>query len=131
MLGLPARHRECYRRHERRCFGLVLGLQLSAVRFYDSTHTVQTKAIMSLSDAAEWFPPPILRIRRESRFWFVKAEQKPPIADSGFCNENARAAVVLKGVSKKLHKHLLEKLRINSQRPVRKLHVPCDLVVFF
>ena len=131
MFGLPARHRECYRRHERRCFGVILSLQLSAVCFYDSADAVQTKAIMSLSDAAEWFPPPILRIRRESRFWFVEAEQKPPIADSGFCNQNALAAVVLEGVGKKLHKYLLEQLRINSQDPVLKLHVPCDLVVFF
>ena len=86
MFGLPARHRECHRRNERRGFGIVLSLQLSAVRFYDSADAVQTKAIMSLSDVAERFPSPILRFRRENRFWFVEAEQEPPIADSGSCN---------------------------------------------
>ena len=131
MFGLPARHRECHCRNKRRGFGVVLSLQLSAVRFYDSADAVQTKTIMSLSDVAEWFPPPILRIRRENRFWFVEAEQEPPIADSGSCNQCALAAIVLESVGKKLHKYFLEQLRINIQYPVLKLHVPCDLVVFF
>jgi len=62
MFGLPARDRECHRRNERRGFGIVLSVQLSAVRFHDSADAVQTKAIMSLSDVVEWFPPPISRI---------------------------------------------------------------------
>ena len=86
MFGLPARHRECHCRNERRGFGIVLSLQLSAVRFYDSADAVQTKAIMSLSDVAKRLPPPILRIRRENRFWFMKREEESPIADSGPCN---------------------------------------------
>ena len=94
MFGLPARHRECHCRNERRGFGIVLSLQLSAVRFYDSADAVQTKAIMSLSDVAERFPSPILRFRRENRFWFVEAEQEPPIAESGSCNHRAAAAIV-------------------------------------
>ena len=131
MFGLGARNRECHRRNERRRLGVVLSLQLSAVRFDDSADAVQTKAIMSLSDVAEWFPPPILRVRREDRFWFVEAEQEPPIADSGSCNQCAVAAIMLESVGKKLHKYFLEQLRINVQHPVLKLHVPCDLVVFF
>ena len=131
MFGLPARHRECHYRNERRGFWIVLSLQLSAVRFYDSADAVQTKTIMSLSDVAEGFPPPILRIRRENRFWFVEAEQELPIADSGSCNQCAVAAIVLESVGKKLHKYFLEQLWINIQHPIRKLHVPCDLVVFF
>ena len=131
MFGLPARHRECHRRNERRGLGVILSLQLSAVRFYDSADAVQTKTIMSLSDVAEWFPPPILRIRRENRFWFVEAKQKPALADSGSCNQCAFAAIVLESIGKKLHKYFLEQLRINSQHPVLKLHVPCNLVVFF
>src|SRR4029077_3052271 len=131
MFGLPARHRECHCRNERRGLGVVLSLQLSAVRFYNSADAVQTKAIMSLRDAAEWFPSPILRIRRENRFWFVEDEQEPPIADSGTCDQCALAAIVLESVGKKLHKYFLEQLRINIQHPVLKLHVPCDLVVFF
>src|ERR1700758_4050781 len=112
MLGLPARHRDCYRRNERVCFGVVLSRQLSAVRFHDSAYTVQTETIMSLPDVAEWFPPPILRIRRESCFWFVETEQEPPIAASGFCNHCAFAAIVLESVGKKLQKYFLEELRI-------------------
>src|SRR5262245_20183934 len=108
MFGLPARHRECHRRNERRSLGVILSLQFSAVRFYDSAGAIQTKTIMSLSNVAEWFPPPILRIRRENRFWFVEAEQEPPIANSGFCNECALAAIVLESVGKKLHKYFLE-----------------------
>ena len=131
MFGLPARHRECHYRNERRGFWIVLSLQLSAVRFYDSSDAVETKAIMSLSEVAEWFPPPILRIRRENRFWFMEREQEPPIADCGLCNECALAAIMLESVGKKLHKYFLEELRINIQHPVLKLHVPCDLVVFF
>ena len=131
MFGLPARHRECHCRKERRSFGIVLSLQLSAVRFYDSADTVQTKTIMSLSDVAERFPPPILRFRRESRFWFMEREQEPPIADSGSCNQCALAAIVPESVGKKLNKHFLEQLRINIQYPVLKLHVPCDFLVVF
>ena len=131
MFGLPAQHRECHCRKERRSFGIVFSLQLSAVRFYDSADAVETKTIMSLFDAAEWFPPPILRIRRENRFWFVEAEQELPIADSGSCNHRAVAAIVLESVGKKLNKYFLEQLRINIQYPVLKLHVPCDLVVVF
>ena len=74
MFGLPARHRERHCRNERRGLGIVLSLQLSAVRFYDSADAVQTKTIMSLSDVAERFPSPILRFRRESRFWFMERE---------------------------------------------------------
>src|SRR5947199_10829781 len=121
MFGLPARHRECHCRNERRCFGIVLSLQLSAVRFYDSADAVQTKTIMSLSDVAERFPPPILRIRRENRFWFMEGEHEPPIADSGSCNQCAVAAIVLKSVGKNLHKYFLKQLRINIQHPVLKL----------
>src|SRR6476620_3679019 len=131
MFGLPARHRECHCRNERRGFGIVLSLQFSAVRFYDSADAVQTKAIMSLSDVAERFSSPILRFRRENRFWFMEAEQKPPIADFGSCNHRAAAAIVLESVGKKLHEYFLEQLRINVQYPVLKLHVPCDLLVFF
>ena len=131
MLGLPARHRECHCRNERRSFGIVLSLQLSAVRFYDSADAVQTKTIMSLSDVAERFPSPILRFRRENRFWFMEREQEPPIADSGPCNQCALAAIMLKSVGKKLHKHFLEQLRINIEYPVLKFHVPCNLVAFF
>ena len=94
MFGLPARHRERHCRNERRSFGIVLSLQLSAVRFYDSADAVQTKTIMSLSDAAERFPSPILRFRRENRFWFMEREQEPPITDSGPCNQCALAAIV-------------------------------------
>ena len=61
MFGMPARHRECHCRNECGGLGIVLSLQLSAVRFYDSADAVQTKAIMSLSDVAERFPSPILR----------------------------------------------------------------------
>ena len=131
MLGLPARHRECHCRNERRSFGIVLSLQLSAVRFYNSADAVQTKAIMSLRDAAEWFPSPILRIRRENRFWFVEAEQEPSIADSGSCNQCALAAVVPESISEKLNKYFLEQLRVDIQHPVLKLHVPCDFLAFF
>ena len=131
MFGLPARHRECHCRNERRGFGIVLSLQLSAVRFYDSADAVQTKAIMSLPDFTERFPSPILRFRRENRFWFVEAEQELPIADSGSCNHRAVAAIVLESVGKKLHKYFLEQLRINVQHPVLKLHVPCDFLAFF
>src|SRR6266480_685417 len=131
MFGLPARrHRECYCRNERRSFGIVLSLQLSAVSFYDSANTVQTKTIMSLSDVAERFPSPILRFGRESRFWFMEREQEPPIADSCPCNQWALAPIMPESVGKKLNKYLLEQLRINIQDPVLKLHVPCDLVVF-
>ena len=108
MFGLPARHRECHCRNKRRGFGVILSLQLSAVRFYDSADAVQTKTIMSLSDVAEWFPPPILRIRRENRFWFVEAEQEPALADSGSCNQCALAAIVLESIGKKLYKYFLE-----------------------
>ncbi len=131
MFGLPARHRECHCRNERRSFGIVLSLQLSAVRFYDSANAVQTKTIMSLSDVAERFPSPILRFGRESRFWFMEREQESPIADSGPCNQWALAAIVPESVGKKLNKYFLKQLRINIQYPVLKLHVPCDLVVFF
>src|ERR1700749_905801 len=131
MFRLPVRHRECHCRNERRSFGIVLSLQLSAVRFYDSADAVQTKAIMSLSDVAERFSSPILRFRRESRFWFTEREQEPPIADAGTCSQSALAATVLKSVSEKLHENFLEQLRINIQHPVLKLHVPCDLLVFF
>ena len=131
MFGLPARHRECHCRNERRGFGIVLSLQLSAVRFYDSADAVQTKPIMSLSDVAEWLSPPILRIRRENRFWLVEAEQEPPIADSGSCNQSALAAIVPESVGKKLHKYFLEQLRINIQHPFLKLHGPYDFLVVF
>ena len=131
MFGMPARHRKRHCRNERRGFGIVLNPQLSAVRFYDSTDAVQTKAIMSLPDVTEWFPPPILRIRRENRFWFMESEKEPPIGDSGLCNQCALAAIVLESVGEKLDKYFLEELRINSQHPVLKLHVPGDLVVFF
>ena len=131
MFGLPARHRECHCRDKRGGFGIVLSLQLSAVRFYDSADAVQTKTIMSLSDVAERFPSPILRFRRENRFWFMEAEQEPPIADSGSCNQRAFAAIVPESVGKKLNKYFLEQLRINAQYPVLKLHVPCDFLVFF
>src|SRR5205809_7896402 len=110
MFGLPARHRECHCRNECRGFGIVLSLQLSAVPFYDSADAVQTKAIMSLSDVAEWLPPPILRIRRENRFWFFKTEQEAAIADSGSCNQCAIAPIVLKSVGKKLQKCFLQQL---------------------
>ena len=131
MFGLPARHRECHCRNERRGFGIVLSLQLSAVRLYDSADAVQTKTIMSLSDVAERFPSPILRFRRENRFWLMEREQEPSIADSGPCNQWAFAAIVPESVGKKLNKYFLEQLRINIQHPVLKLHVPCDLLVFF
>ena len=131
MFGLPARHRECHCRNEGRGLGIVLSLQLSAVRFYDSADEVQTKAIMSLSDVAERFQSPILRFRRESRFWFMECEQEPPIADSGPCNQCALAAIVPESVGKKLNKYFLEQLRINIEYPVLKLHVPRNLVVFF
>src|SRR5438034_7320913 len=131
MFGMPARHRECHCRNERRGFGIVLSLQLSAVRFNDSADAVQTKTIMSLSDVAERFPSPILRFRSENRFWFVKREQEPPIADSGPCNQCALATIVPESVGKKLHKYFLEQLRINIQYPVPKLHVPCNFLVFF
>src|SRR4029453_2968293 len=122
MFGMPARHRECHCRNERRGFGIVLSLQLSAVRFYDSADAVQSKAIMSLSDIAERFPSPILRIQRENRFWFMEAEQEPPIADSGTCNQCALAAIVPESVGKKLNKYFLEHLRINVQYPVLNLY---------
>src|SRR6266550_4310128 len=125
MFGLPVRHRECHCRNERRGLGIVLSLQLSAVRFYDSADPVQTKTIMSLSNVAEWFPPPILRIRRENPFGFVEAEQEASIADSGFRNQCALAAIVLESIGKKLHKYFLEQLRINVQYSVLKLHIPC------
>ena len=131
MFGLPARHRECHSRDKRRGLGIVLSLQLSGVRFYDSADAVQTKTIMSLSDIAERFPSPILRSRRENRFWFMEREQEPPIADSGPCNQCALAAIVLESVRKKLNKHFLEQLRINIQYPILKLHVPCDFLVVF
>ena len=131
MFGLPARHRECHCRNEGRSLGIVLSLQLSAVRFYDSADAVQTKTVMSLSDVAERFPSPFLRFRRESRFWFVEAEQEPPIADSGSSNYRAVAAIVLESVGKKLNKYFLEQLRINIEYPVLKFHVPCNLVVVF
>ena len=131
MFGLPARHRKRQCRNERRGLGIVLSLQLSAVRFYDSADAVQTKTIMSLSDVAERFPSPILRFRRENRFWFMEREQEPPIADSGRCNQCALSAIVPESVGKKLNKDFLEQLRINIQHRVLKLHVPCDLVVFF
>jgi len=131
MFGLPARHRECHCRNERRSFGIVLSLQLSAVRFYDSADAVQTKTIMSLSDVAERFPSPILRFQRENRFRLMEREQEPPIANSGPCNQCALAAIVPESVGKKLHKHFLEQLRINIEYPVLKFHVPCNLVAFF
>ena len=40
MLGFPARHWERHRRNERRGPGIVLSLQLAAVRFYDSPDAV-------------------------------------------------------------------------------------------
>src|SRR6476469_3747677 len=86
---------------------------------------------MPLSDVAEWFPPPILRVRREDRFWFLKAEDERPIADSSSCNQCTVASIMLESVGEKLHKYFLEQLRINVQYLVLKLHVPCDLVVFF
>ena len=43
----------------------------------------------------------------------------------------ALAAIVPESVGKKLNKYFLEQLRINIQYPILKLHVPCDLVVFF
>src|SRR5215831_19358338 len=109
--GMPARHRKCHCRNERRRFGIVLSLQLSAVRFYDSPDAVQTKAIMSLFDVTEWFPSPILRIRRENRFWFMEREQESPIGDSGRRNQCALVAIVLESVGKKLEKYFLEQLR--------------------
>src|SRR5262249_20924720 len=99
--------------------------------FDDSADAVQTKAIMSLTDVAEWFPPPILRIRRENRFWFFEREHEPPIADSGPYNQCPLAAIVLESVGKKLDKYFLEMLRINIELGVLKLPVPSDLVVFF
>ena len=131
MFGLPARHRECHCRNERRSLGIVLSLQLSAVRFYDSADAVQTKTILSLSDVAERFPSPILRFRRESRFWFTEREQEPPVVDSGPRNQCPLAAIVPESVGKKFHKYFLEQLRINIEYPVLKFHVPCNLVVFF
>ena len=131
MFGLPARHRECHCRNERRSLRIVLSLQVSAVRLYDSPGAIQAQAIMSLSDVAEWFPPPILRIRRENCFWFLEGEHEPPIANSGPCNQCTLAAIVLESVGKKLDKYFPQELRINSQHPVLKLHVPGDLVVFF
>src|SRR6516225_5266488 len=101
------------------------------MRFDDSADAVQTKAIMSLTNVAKWFPPPILRMRRENRFWFIEREQEPPIADSGPCNQCALAAIVLESVGKKLDKYFLEQLGINIQYSLFKLHIPCDLVVFF
>src|SRR6267154_418878 len=98
MFGLPARHRECHCRNERRSFGIILSLQLSAVRLYDSADAVQTKTIMSLSDVAERFSSPILRFRRENRLRFTEREQEPPIADSGPCNQCALAAIMLESV---------------------------------
>src|SRR5258705_10305312 len=131
MFGLPARHRECHCRDKRRGLAIVFSLQLSAVRFYDSADAVQTKTIMSLPDVAERFPSPILRFRRENRFWFMEAEQESPISDSGPCNQCALGAIVLESVGKKLSKYFLEQLRINIEYPALKFHVPCNLVVFF
>src|SRR5215475_6511723 len=108
MLRMPIRHRKRQCRNKRRGCGFVSNQQLSAMRFYDSADAVQTKAIMSLSDVAEWLPPPILRIRREDRFWFIEREHEPPIADSGPCNQCALAAIVLESVGKKLDKYFLE-----------------------
>ena len=108
-----------------------MSLQLSAVRFYDSAYAVQTKTIMSLCDVAKRFPSPILCFRRENRFWFMQAEQEPPIADSGSCNQCALAAIVPESVGKKLDKYFLEQRRINIECPALKLRVPCDLVVLF
>ena len=104
MFGVPARHRECHCRNERRGFGIVLSLQFSAVGFHDSADAVQTKAIMSLSDVAKRLPPPILRVRRENRFWFMKREEESPIADSGPCNQCSLSAIVPESVGKKLNK---------------------------
>ena len=108
-----------------------MSLQLSAVSFYNSADAVQTKAIMSLFDIAQRFPPPILGIRRETGLWFIKAEEEPAIADSGFSNQCALATVMLESIGEKFHKYLLEQLRINIQHPIMKLHVPRDLVAFF
>src|SRR5262249_29761322 len=118
-------------RNQHRGFGIVLSLQLATVRFYDTAGAIQTKAIMSLSDVAEWFPPPIVRIRRKGCFRFVKGEQEPSVADSGFCNQGAFPAMVLEGVGKKLSKYFLEQLRIDVQRTLQILYFPRDLVVFF
>src|SRR5438046_6488471 len=103
---MPAQHRDYHCRNKRRGFGIVSNLQLSAVRFYDSADAVQTKAIMSLFDVAEWFPPPILRIRRENRLWFVEAEQERAIADSGSCHQCATAAIVADTFGKELNKYV-------------------------
>src|SRR5262245_50688541 len=108
IFGLPARHWNGHCRNKRRGFGIVVSLQLSAVRFYDTADAVQTKAIMPLSDVAQRFPPPILRIRRENCLRFIKAEEEPPIADSGFSNQRALATIVLESVDKKLNKYFLE-----------------------
>lgn len=108
-----------------------MSLQLSAVSFYDTADSVQTKAIMSLFDVAERFPPPILGIRRETGLWFIKAEEELAIADSGFSNQCALPTVMLESIGKKFHEYLLEQLRIDIQHPIMKLHVPCDRVAFF
>ena len=71
MFVLPARYRKCDCRNERRCFGIVISLQLSSVRFHDSAYAIQAKAIMSLSEVSERFPPPILCIRSEDGFRFM------------------------------------------------------------
>src|SRR5215211_5145915 len=130
IFGFPTRRRECQCRDKRRGFGIVLSLQLSAVRLYDSAYAVQAKTIMSRSDVAKRHPSPILRFRSETRFRFMQAEHKPPIADSGPCNQWALAAIVQESVRKKLNKYFLEQLRINIECSALKLRVPCDLVVF-
>ena len=108
MFGLLAQNRKCHCRNERRGCGFVSNPQLAPMRFDDGADAVQTKAIMSLSDVAEWLPPPILRIRRENRFWFIEREHEPPIADSGPCNQCTLAAMVLESVGKKLDEYFLE-----------------------
>ena len=108
MFGLLAQNRKCHCRNKRRGCGFVSNPQLAPMRFDDSADAVQTKAIMSLSDVAEWLPPPILRIRRENRFWFIEREHEPPIADCGPCNQCTLAAMVLESVGKKLDEYFLE-----------------------
>ena len=130
MFGLPPRHRKCHCRNERGSFGIILSLQLSAVRFYDSADAIQTKTVMALSDVSKRFTSPIVGVRSKAAFWFIERKQELAIADSGARNQCALAAIVPKSVGKKLDKHFLQQLRINIQHRVPKLNVPGDLRAF-
>src|SRR2546423_15112539 len=96
------------------------------MRFYDRADAIQTKTIMALADILERFAAPILCGRVESSFWFTQNELESVIVDAGTDQQCAVAAIMLEGVGKNLHKHFLEKLWINTQHHVRKLHTPIN-----